>query len=84
MTDNQFSGIFAPIYVCPEHGETWHAQLVEDIDTENDDVFERRVCPDCPRDVAPLLHDGLQVMHPLTVEEVYWETYSEEDEDDYE
>lgn len=70
--------MFAPIYICPEHGETWHAKIEEIIDTERDSVDEVRVCPKCFREVTPLLHEGQQVLHALTDEEMYWETMSYE------
>lgn len=79
---SQSSGIFAPLYLCPEHGETWHVQIIEDIDTESDSVEVRRVCDKCYRDVKPVLHEGNQVMHALTVEEAYWDNMSFGDEDE--
>jgi uncharacterized protein with PIN domain len=85
-TGNDFSGLFAPIYVCPEHGETWHAESVEEIDSVNDEVYAWHKCPKCHREVKLLVHDGHPAMHPLTAEEAYWETWSEdndEEEDDY-
>lgn len=77
-----FSGIFAPVYVCPEHGETWHAEVMEEIDTDHDEVYQWRKCPKCHSEVKPLLRNGHPVMHPLTQEEAYWDSYSEDDNDD--
>lgn len=74
MDGNDFSGLFAPIYVCSEHGETWHAEVVEEIDTDHDEVYQWRKCPKCHVEVKPLLHDGYPVMHPLTNDEAYWES----------
>lgn len=87
MEMTEFSGLFALIYVCPEHGETWHTEYVEDIDTEYDEVYSRVICGQCHHDVKPLMCDGHQVVHPLTDEEAYWETSSpfddDEEDDDY-
>lgn len=89
MFTGEPSGLFAPIYVCPEHGQIWQIEIETVIDTDQDDVYNRRCCPKCRRDVTPLLHDGNPVLHPLTDEEAYWETSSpfdepEDDEDEYE
>jgi hypothetical protein len=81
MSTSQFSGLFAPMYVCPEHGEIWHTDAIEEIDTEGDEVYERRLCTQCHRDVMPLLHDGHPVLHPLTDEEAYWDTYTGDDDE---
>ena len=82
MFTGQFSGLFAPMYTCPEHGDVWHVDSFEEIDTENDEVYERRLCSKCHCDVTPLLHDGHPVVHPLTDEEAYWETYDADDDED--
>jgi hypothetical protein len=70
------------MYVCSEHGETWHAELVEEIDTDHDEVYQFRKCPKCHHEVKPLLHDGHPVMHPLTQEEAYWESWSDDEEEE--
>lgn len=76
--------MFAPIYFCPVHGETWHAAVVEIIDSQNDEVYEIRACPQvgCTHECRPLFHDGKQVLHPLTDEEMYWETMNWGDDED--
>jgi hypothetical protein len=81
-TGNDFSGLFAPVYVCSEHGETWHVEFATEIDSVNDEVYEHHICSLCRRDVVPLLHDGHTVLHPLTNDEAYWETWSKEEDDE--
>jgi hypothetical protein len=71
--------MFAPIYKCTVHGETWHSQLVEDIDINNDEIYRYLTCPLCHREVKPVLHNGKQVVHILTEEEMYWENYVPEE-----
>ena len=73
--------MFAQIYICPIHGETWHIQQAEEIDTDNDEVYQFMACDKCGSEVKPLLHDGHQVVHPLTDEEMFFEMQSFEDED---
>lgn len=65
-----FSGIFAPLYRCPMHGETWHVQRVEEIDCENDEVYVFMACSRCYATCEPVMKDGLPVLHPLTDDEV--------------
>lgn len=77
------SGIFAPLYQCPKCGEIWHVQTVEEIDTENDEIYLHTICDICHSDVTPVLWDGHPVVHPLTDEELYWESSSDDDEEDY-
>lgn len=72
--------MLAPIYICPEHGETWHAERADEIDTQNDDVYTFMVCPKCYREVRPLLQDGHQVFHAMTDEEIFWEMQAAEGE----
>ncbi len=69
--------MFAPLYTCPTHGETWHVQRVEEIDTERDDIYEFVVCEKCGHSVTPLLHDGHHVVHVLSDEDMFWEMQSE-------
>lgn len=68
--------MFAQLYKCSKHGEVWHVQTVEEIDTVNDEVYPRSVCSDCHSDVTPILHDGHPTYHALTEEEMYWESSS--------
>ena len=65
--------MFAQIFRCPKHGEVWHTEIAEDIDTENDDIYAYRVCSSCYSDVTEVRHEGSPVFHPLTDEEVFWE-----------
>ncbi len=83
MSDNDFSGIFAPLYKCPNHGEVWHVETVEEIDTINDDVYYFEVCSQCGHAVTPITHEGAPVVHPLTNEEAFWELGESDDESDY-
>lgn len=79
----EFSGLFAPMYHCNEHGDFWqHIEEVEEIDSTNDEVYTLKLCPTCHRSVTPLYHDGHRVMHPLTTEEAYWETYTGDDDEE--
>jgi len=81
---NEFSGLFAPIYKCPKHGEIWHVETVKDIDIENDEVYEFTVCAQCYKPVVQIYDDGIPVMHPLTQEEAYWESYSPDEDEESE
>jgi len=74
---------FAQIYVCSEHGETWHPEQVEEIDTQNDEVYHWMRCPvmDCHREVTPLMQDGKLVFHALTGEELFWESCEHDSEE---
>jgi hypothetical protein len=65
--------MFALIYICPTHGETWHVERTETCDTENDEVYEFMVCSICGLEVKPLMRDGVQICHALTDEEMFWE-----------
>ena len=65
--------MFALVYVCPTHGEVWHVERTETCDTENDEVYEFMVCSVCGLEVRPLIRDGIQVVHPLTDEEMFLE-----------
>lgn len=81
---DEFSGVIAPLYRCPKCGEVWRVTHAEDIDTENDEIYEWLACSSCGSSVTAILHDGHPVCHPLTVEEMYWDNYGEdEDESDY-
>lgn len=73
--------MFAPIYICPKHGETWHVEHAETIDTDHDEIYEYIVCDKCGSEVKPLLHEGHQVVHPLTDDEIFWELQTDEDEE---
>lgn len=79
---NEFSGVLAPLYTCPQHGEVYHVQMVGECDPENDEVYEHPVCSYCGASVTPILHDGIPVCHPLTVEELYWDSYGEDEDED--
>jgi hypothetical protein len=72
MFTGEFSGLFAPMWKCPTHGEVWG---IEEI-TEGDETFH--LCSICHQIVTPLYHDGLRVMHPLTDEQAYWEQMNAE------
>jgi hypothetical protein len=78
MFTGDFSGLFAPMWNCKQHGDMWHIEEVEEIDTVNDDVYTLKLCPHCHQSVTPLYHDGLRVMHPLTDEQAYWEQMNAE------
>lgn len=67
--------MFAQLYNCPTHGEVWHTEIAEEIDTENDEVYPHRVCSCCFSDVTEVLHNGMPCLHPLTEEEMFWEAY---------
>ena len=69
--------LFAAMYKCPEHGETWRTYHTEEIDDENDEVYEHRLCSVCHQDVTPILHDGVPILHPLTDEEAYWQHWEQ-------
>lgn len=84
MFTGEFSGLFAQIYQCPEHGETWHVETATEVDSVNDEVYEHVLCSRCHRSVTPLLHDGVPVMHPLTDEEAYWEMGGDDDDEEEE
>ncbi len=75
--------MFAQIYKCPTHGDTWQPIQAEDIDTERDEVYRWMCCPvvGCHHSVEPVTHDGKPVMHVLTEDEMCWEMWS--DPDDY-
>lgn len=84
MFTGEFSGLFAPMYKCPKHGEVWHVETVESYDTEYDEVYVNKVCSQCYSEVVPYEHDGKPVVHPLTNEEAMWEMYSPFEDDYYE
>lgn len=84
---SKFSGLFAPMFHCKQHGDIWHIEEVEEIDTVNDEIYTLKLCPTCHQTVTPLYHEGARVMHPLTDEEVYWEQMSTDnpgEEENYE
>ena len=70
--------MFAQIYICLKHGETWHVEHIEEIDTEQDEVYQFVVCSKCGSEVKPLLHEGHNVVHVLTDDEIFWEMQSSE------
>ncbi len=80
---SHFSGVLAPLYACPEHGQVWRVEAVHEIDTANDEVYEHYICALCHKDVRPIFHEGAAVCHPLTDEELYWDNYGADDEDEY-
>lgn len=53
MFTGEFSGLFAPMYKCPKHGEVWHVETVESYDTEYDEVYVNKVCSQCYSEVVP-------------------------------
>jgi hypothetical protein len=69
---------FAHIYTCPVHGETINVTIVEDVDCDNDEVYEVPIHnkADCYREVRPLMVDGKHVMRPLTKEEIQDEIWA--------
>lgn len=72
------TGIFAPIYVCSEHGHVDGVEM-EDIDTENDKIYPFVACSKCFRHVEPLMENGLPVMREVSAEELFWESQCEEE-----
>lgn len=74
--------MFAQIFTGCKCGETWHVEIVEDIDTERDEIYEYPVCTKCNQPVHPNMIDGHPCYHALTEEEAYWESYNPSD--DYE
>ena len=78
----EFSGLLAPMFKCPQHGEVWRVETVEIIDTDRDDVNIQVLCGVCYDVVVPFVVDGLPVMHPLTDEQAYWEMMSADDPDE--
>lgn len=60
---------FAYIYLCPIHGEVTETELVEDIDTERDDVDYHRECSKCQHEVRPKIVNGLQAMKLIKTDE---------------
>ena len=73
--------MFAQIYICPTHGETWHVENAEIIDTVNDEVYPIVLCGKCHTEVRPLVHDSRPVYHALSHEDMFWEMYSDEEND---
>ena len=74
MSENEFSGLLAPMWNCKQHGDFWRSiEEFEEIDTVNDEVYTVKLCPICHQTITPLYRDGLRVMHPLTSEEAYME-----------
>ena len=67
--------MFAQIYICPKHGEIWHTEIIEEIDTKNDEIYAHRVCSYCYSEITEKLYNGKPCLHALTDEEMFWETY---------
>ncbi|MEM1339804.1 MAG: hypothetical protein AAGF96_18735 [Bacteroidota bacterium] len=78
--------MFTQIYECPgcECKETWQVAVIQQIDAERDDVWDQVVCRNCgSSDLKPKIdEEGNRIMHVLTEEEFFWETYLESDEDE--
>lgn len=68
------TGILVPVYRCAQHGNV-DGQHVEDIDMENDKIYEWGACPRCGRAVDPVMENGLPVMRELSAEELFWEQW---------
>lgn len=79
--------MFAPIYECSncECKETWQFDIVQQIDTDRDDVWDEVVCRKCGNsNLTPKLdEDGKQWMHILSEEEHYWESYWNSEDDEF-
>lgn len=73
--------MFAPIFICPTHGETWHVEHAEEFDTEQDEIYQFIVCQKCGSEVKPLIHEGHHVCHMLTDEEMFYEIQSSGDDE---
>lgn len=64
-----------------EGGETWHVGIHEETDIERDEIYEIPYCTICMSDnIRPKIVDGLQCMHGLTPDELFWEQQNESDE----
>lgn len=62
-------------------GETWHVGIHKEFDCENDKEYEIPYCTICMSDnIKPKMIDGLQCMHGLTDEEIFWEQQNASDE----
>jgi hypothetical protein len=72
--------MLASIFICPQHGETWHVESIEIIDTINDEVYPVMVCSLCGNEVRPLIVEGAQACHALTDEEMFWELGASDDD----
>jgi hypothetical protein len=83
MFTGEFSGLFAPMYKCSKHGEIWHVLTFDEIDKVNDEEYQIVYCAKCGNEVTRVFVDGVPVMHPLTDEEAYWETYTEDEWSDW-
>lgn len=74
--------MFAQIFTGCKCGDTWRVENVEDIDTENDEVYIIPVCKICNQPVYEKIVNGNPCFHALTDEEMFWETYNPDAEDD--
>jgi len=75
--------MFAPIYTCPKCGDVWHVQIIEDINTEHDEIYRIPICENCNSEVFEKMEDGIPVLHALTPEEMDMELNSNYCDDEY-
>lgn len=79
--------VWANLYKCQKCGETWRVEHHEEIDTDNDDVYEILFCLNCGSQVNEPILDahGRQTVHVLTESEIedeqslYTSLYNDED-----
>lgn len=64
------------VYRCPKCGEILEDQveMIEDIDTENDDVWTEAICGLCGAGVAHEMVDGQTVFQKVDHERWLWAT----------
>ncbi len=62
------------VYICPEHGEILSDQThtVEEVDTENDEVYIHRVHDECYKDVTPKMENGIPYFQTVDHERWLW------------
>ena len=73
--------MLAQLYNCPKCGQVWKVEEYESIDTERDDIEIYLICSNCYSFVEPLKTEtGEPLYHALTEEEMFWDSYSIEEE----
>ena len=50
------------VYTCPQHGDVWRVELVDDIDTDNDEISNHLACAICGSEVREKRINGITVV----------------------
>ena len=72
------------VYTCPNHGDVLedHIHKLEEIDTENDDVYVHYVHDECGMDVTPKMVDGAPCFETVDHERWLWANGHYDDDPD--